>query len=110
MKSQSPRKTLHLSLKAVRDDLLYNNGNQLHREFGICFNITIFTTLNIHKLILKYAETWPEYSGDSDYPIKGYTKNYTPCYAYDMQDDMWDDSEYGKARIRLLNYLIRKTR
>jgi hypothetical protein len=50
--------------------------------------------------------TWDEFSGDEDYPVKSECIM-SPASKYDTCFDMWNnDTTYGRARLRLLEYLI----
>ena len=48
--------------------------------------------------------TWPQYSGDIDFPVPG------PAAAIDAYfDNLWDrDTEYGRLRWDLLDHIIKE--
>ena len=52
-----------------------------------------------------YFKRWPEFSGNSHYPVDH--PGMTPERAYHCTKWRWDtETEYGKARWRLLHFLI----
>jgi hypothetical protein len=93
------RKTYHMRLLALHDcvkaeDILYPNR-------GICFNVSSLgkTDSAAFNLTDKYAMGWPEHSGITNRPVP-----------FEYGADLKWVGEEGASRLRLLNYLIRKTR
>jgi hypothetical protein len=55
-----------------------------------------------------FFSLWPEFSGDLVFPVSH--PSMTPGEAYMLIDDIWDrETEYGRARWRLLDFLIERT-
>ena len=53
------------------------------------------------------VQEWPEFSGDPEYPVPH--RSLRPGEAYHWVVDKWDRrTEYGKARWRLVDFLIEK--
>lgn len=77
------------------------------RFYGICFSLTEATDYLTARIIMdEYAPLWNEYSGDIDYPVPSFSEK-SSISAYNSTDDMWDtDTEYGRARYRLVDHLI----
>ena len=80
-------------------------------EFGLCYNLHSAILDAGYQdfssgsgIIQKYAPLWPEFSGDSEYPV--------PCYMYEVDgqqiaylvDALWV-GEYGAARRRLAGFI-----
>lgn len=82
-------------------ELRYVKVNNIRRH-GICYSIN--HGRSILKRLFPY---WPEYSGNETYPIKSYKESFRPNEAYNTLA-LWDTTtEYGQARVRLLNWLIK---
>ena len=77
------------------------------KECGICYNVKILMWEDRDEACEWLAEKfplWPEFSGDNEFPVGcGHTD---PEYTYNTYGDLWDNSEYGNARRRLLQFLI----
>ena len=70
---------------------------------GICTIAGDFG-LDVEKFKKNFT-TWPEYSGDINYPVAHSTL--PPDRAYLVIHELWDpDTEYGAARWRLVEHLI----
>lgn len=95
--------SIHEALKFIRD-----NPQSRHKNYGICANLTMAYNpkndpdkqLEQQKFI-RAAFTTIYGNNYSIYPIeKGYTEYY-------LNTDKWDSStEYGKARLELLDKMI----
>lgn len=76
--------------------------------FGICLNLDqalTDRTVDAYDWIATHAKAWPEYSGDEAYPVPHPTCD--PRDAFNDTENLWDTStEYGRARYRLLDFLI----
>jgi hypothetical protein len=102
-KQSFSRNLFHSDLKQLRENVrahaLFDN------TCGICFNVSYLSgddEIARHRdyyydAVVYYARHWPEHSGKSHYPV-GIHK-----------DNLWAGDK-GKARMRLLNYLIHVTR
>lgn len=97
-------KTLQDHLIDVMDYI--DSGNDFHREYGICDNLTNVSDGEWGCTDLKpYFRMWPEFSGAESFPIKA--PEGTRVDASRAFDDLplWE-GEYGAARRRLLDFLI----
>lgn len=65
---------------------------------GICGNT------GLSELVHRAQGTWPEFSGDTEYPVPGGEFAY-----YDCTLSKWA-GKYGEARIRLLKHCIKYAR
>lgn len=75
-------------------------SNRTHRLQEIYYYVTSV------KLIKSIVPYWEEYSGSKVSPVKSYVKGVSPSTAV-TQYYLWDTTtDYGKARIRLVNWLI----
>lgn len=63
-------------------------------------------------LLTKLAADWPEYSGDSMYPVPANTPGFSASTIYPQMKAaglLWDRGhQYGRARRRLLAFMIQK--
>lgn len=89
-----------------------DGGGHFNRILSICGLMNKFDSNRNHKFLLKclWAD-WPEYSGCFSYPISVFNiaEGLTPQKQFELYLDKWDQStEYGKARMRLLNWLIER--
>lgn len=81
---------------------LYTGKRHIENFYGLCNHLG--------KALRRYPSgwaklhrAWPEYSGNTEYPVPSYDDSKTPEDAYDLTWDMWrTDTEYGRARWRLL--------
>ena len=77
---------------------------------GICNNIDAEVAW---KIVEELMVSWPEFSGDADYPVPSCGSS-SPVDAYvDAQNEgsLWDESTvYGAARWRLLRFMIEQTK
>lgn len=75
---------------------------------GICYNLKLqFPAYpsTIVKLVSKAAQSWPEFSGDTRYPVPH--EYLWPESAYTAWHDVpkWRDDAYGQARGRLCQHV-----
>jgi len=83
---------------------LLKNG-PLQRSVGICANLGyLYARGNrtSHSLVQHYAQNWPLYSGDEEFPIPGGEDLY---FATEVK---WE-GEQGQLRYDLLHHLIKET-
>lgn len=74
---------------------------------GICGNIVSTGPFTEDDLLHHFID-WPEYSGRMKFPVSH--PELSPRDAYMDTEDLWDvDTEYGRARWRLLDFLIERT-
>lgn len=81
---------------------------------GICYNMSCLMTFNDHFAVRheirqemkRIFKAWPEFSGDVTWPICN--GDVDPKKSYLFAKDKWTNSKYGKARKRLLKFLIEK--
>lgn len=101
-----------INKRLILDALLYLKENgPLIDGTGICHNL--------HKIMRKYGVyhsvdddlikifiSWEEFSGDKNYPIS-VSKLVSAAHQYERSKQLWNTkTEYGKARYRLLDFLI----
>ena len=94
------RKVIDLLESWAGDRTLPANG--LH---GICFNLSLHdVTTRWEGLVAKAAESWPEFSGNHNYPVAH--PDLLPESAYTAQWEVpkWT-GEYGAARRRLCQHV-----
>lgn len=76
-----------------------------YRQYGVC-NVIRRNTRDMEVEQSNYAyalmDEWPENSGSIFYPVRHPTM--PPHRAFDLPD-LWEDTEYGRARRRLCGYL-----
>lgn len=91
------------ALKQLRE-----NG-PTNRDVGICSQLDLFGWYSSEERqqFLACFKTWPQYSGDIDFPVPG------PAAAidayFDNLYDLWDrDTEYGRLRWDLLDHIIKE--
>ena len=83
------------ALKSERDE-----------DSGICGNCLSLPFL----VLLPLFEKWPKYSGIPEYPVPSPDKKTTAKDAY-YRYSLWDtDSQYGKDRWELVEFLIKELR
>lgn len=100
------RKELESALNELHE--IKQNG-PFNTAYGICNNIVVdYETC--FDIVREYAVDWKEYSGDSSYPVPASNTDKSPLgmyYECQRSGDMWDkDTEYGRSRWRLVDYLI----
>ncbi len=103
---QIDKAELLVALRHIRD----NGPQRLDR--GICIAVWQLSLQrdwkisDITRALKKYWVKWPEYSGDVTYPIVT-NKKIIAYRQYDNCENKWNKrSPYGRARWRLLNWLI----
>jgi hypothetical protein len=86
-------------LKDLRDGVLSK-----HPCDGVCEVIKInYGYVNLHELF----KSWDEFSGDINFPVPSSGGNDSPFMTWCNCYDMWDkNSEYGRARWRLVGHMI----
>jgi len=75
------------------------------RETGICDNINDMAS-DAGLDITDCSDIFDELGLNAGYPVPSPDPNESAFRAFINQDDMWDDSEYGKARWALLDQMI----
>ncbi len=74
----------------------------LKNHLGICHEVRSHQ-YDLHPLVERIMKTWPECSGEDKFPVRhprlDADKAFTTLYK------LWDDDEYGKARIRLCIFI-----
>ena len=84
-------------------------------RYGICYAVGCGIRYNsgaICRILRELVEQWDEFSGDYVYPVPG-LDGACPVTTYEdaSGDEMWSpDHPYGAARLRLLEYLIERTK
>lgn len=82
---------------------LYEEGPE-DKSLGICSLLPCEYESALKALFPR----WPEYSGNITFPVPH--PELSPRDAYLFLYDIWNrDTEYGKARWRLLEWLIKET-
>lgn len=111
------RKYLVSGLKELRA----NERIKVHQCCGICHNMLCYlarTSVNpwferkrLSDYLKQKMQQWPEYSGDPTYPIHT-NKSIHPgdqYTKYGYREDLWSNRHpYGRARLRLVDWLIEK--
>lgn len=95
------------ALKELRQD----GPHQL--DLGICYHVQFIVDpdfedddLDAEGILKEAFYTWPEYSGEPGFPIKH--QGMTASHAFYAANNMWGrDTEYGRARWRLLDHCIK---
>ena len=78
------------------------------RMAGICLNLACSlpsATGSAEDLVARATESWPEYSGDANFPVPH--EHVSPESAYTAKYDVpkWGDDAYGQARRRLCQHV-----
>ena len=100
------------TLKAMADRLQeLADGAEPADPLGICYNIANEFGHDSLNLIKEEFCDWPEFSGDSHYPVPAPEHRLaTPKDYFEfMGFDLWS-GEYGAARRRLCGFLAQKIR
>lgn len=66
-------------------------------------------SIDAYDLVECLAQNWPEYSGNSGYPVPHQTLSAEEAFDLDKEEGGLDPrwaGKYGAARLRLLDYLI----
>ncbi|QPI17807.1 hypothetical protein POP12_015 [Pectobacterium phage POP12] len=102
-------KIIQKGLKKIKSSL----HNKEIRKSGICFNMSVFVSKSCcdgyhHKWL---SESFQSLGLHHRYPVEYqfHDNHYEACFAYERQQDKFDDSRYGIARKKLLDDLIAKT-
>lgn len=86
-------------MKSLLEQLIRIRDNPPHYG-GICSVLQVSDRMLTHKLMRE----WPKFSGNPTFPVPHPTKD--PEIAY-IEDYLWDlDTEYGRNRMELVNWLI----
>lgn len=112
----------------ILEQVFNDNTNTIsvwNYSYGICYNLGIlidvefYLTISKEQYITKIINCWNEHSDNFYYPIKsyielqssGYTEILTAmdCFNYAFDHGLLYDrnTEYGKARYRLLGHIIK---
>lgn len=86
---------LRVNIKWLRD--MQNGGTPEYPTFGVCTNLPYRSRLDNH------FKTWPEFSGNLDYPVPAPSGRY-PYIEYFESTYKWV-GEYGDARRRLCGFI-----
>lgn len=103
------------ALIEIKTNVLNKDPISLHLGICSCFKFTQAMENSANRLT-RYMEqsnicwgNWPEFSNNYNYPVPLINKHgvrWDPVNAYGITGNYWDDSEYGQARMRLLDWLI----
>ena len=79
------------------------------RTVGICNLVPSTAGFNkeIHRLLSKWFEEWPEFSGDNTYPVPSTESDWDAGGMFNFADDVWI-GEYGQLRMELARFIIGK--
>lgn len=95
--------------QTLREDLLalrrrYEEGRLCDSPHGICS----FVHPDNDTLLVELFRRWPEFSGNESFPVPDDDEEFgvDPYEAYLQCEDTFGDHEYGRARLRLLDWLI----
>lgn len=115
----TPKQIVHESAKRLKEIALGHAEQEGYESFhpgvGICTNIRKvhpwcgFVGLHRCRAILNAAIfSWPKHSEDSGFPIPGGGDAY---HEHQIKDAQWNtDSEYGRLRFELLDWIIEETK
>lgn len=79
------------------------------QDDGICANIVLENGSSL-TAIIDLVREWPHYSGNALFPIHT-NKKLSPMWQFDTTYNHWDhNTNYGRRRWQLVNYLIRELR
>ena len=105
------RKQLERALRAL--STIKKNGPR-STSYGVCANITVvdraLNPLFGHQVVKHYAPSWSEYSGEDEYPVRSFSERSArdEYWHHDDSEEYWSkDTEYGRARWRLVDHLIK---
>ena len=101
-------KLLHEELVALKAGIAKN----LHRkDSGICTNLPMYVRCTGQERLRTLFVQWPEFSGNHIYPVRAPSGEHPEDYYWDSKDTegIWK-GDYGAARIRLLDFLIERTK
>ena len=76
-------------------------------DYGICGNLPL-SYVAIDDLLGEAFRSWPNYSGNREYPVPDPEALSDPAAArgiYNSCEDLWDDSPYGDLRRELCLYV-----
>lgn len=80
-------------------------------HIGICSNVLSHVPTSLREAIEELMEKWPEFSGDSVYPVPDAENELSAWNMYDWyvtsEKDMYAEGDsYGDKRIELVQYLL----
>ena len=110
--SDELNKTLLKNLKDVRRMVREHLSTRFDPKLGICNAVargesSPWVRSGCLRLLLDLMEEWPEFSGDSAYPVPHPDKDPEMAFNHASVEEMWNPgSAYGAARLRLLDWLI----
>ena len=110
--SDELNKTLLNILKDARRMVREHLSTRFDPELGICNAVargesSPWVRSGCLRLLLDLMEEWPEFSGDSAYPVPHPDKDPEMAFNHASVEEMWNPgSAYGAARLRLLDWLI----
>ena len=87
-------------------------AKNLHRkDYGICTNLPAYARRTSQERLRTLFVQWPEFSGNPNYPVRAPSGEHPEDYYWDSKDSegIWK-GDYGAARIRLLDFLIERTK
>lgn len=96
VEKRSEKHALNIDICEGVDDVLYNMGRYKYRR-------------TIEQMLLDLFKKWPEFSGDTYYPVPSCCEGLSSKQAYESIE-LWGSNPYGDARLRLLNFLIEETK
>ena len=99
---------LHEELVALKAGIAKN----LHRkDYGICTNLPAYARRTSQERLRTLFVQWPEFSGNLNYPVRAPYGEDPESYYWNSKDSkgIWK-GDYGAARIRLLDFLIERTK
>lgn len=100
--------TLNTEKQAILEALLkIRDDGPEFKSVGICGNLVLEEQFSLEiqeDWLEEQFLSWPEFSGDINFPVPD--DSFGAADAYFSSAEMWDDSSYGQARWRLLDFLI----
>ena len=110
--SDELNKTLLNILKDARRMVREHLSTRFDPELGICNAVARGESSpgvrsGCLRLLQDLMEEWPEFSGDSAYPVPHPDKDPEMAFDHASPKEMWSPEDaYGAARLRLLDWLI----
>lgn len=96
VKKSSEKQVLNIGICDAVHDVLYGMRKYKYR-------------VAFEQMLLELFKKWPEFSGDTYYPVPSCCEGLSSKQAYESLE-LWGSSPYGDARLRLLNFLIEETK